>query len=107
MKTLNLISSKTSLVDWSAIDSIQEKIFSEMVQKQNEVTEYYLRNLVVPPIKGEITKGKIKWRGLSLATFNNGANSKTFIMQRGKQIGCIYSIEGIDISLESLKSNLK
>lgn len=28
--------------------------------------EYALRHLVTPPIKGEITRGKLKWRGIKL-----------------------------------------
>lgn len=34
--------------------------------------EYALRNLVIPPIKGEITRGKIKWRGLRLVYGSTG-----------------------------------
>ena len=43
-----------------------QEIASENQEKVDRQIEYALRNLVEPPIKGEITKGKIRWRGLRL-----------------------------------------
>ena len=46
----------------------------EFNKKVYEYVEHIVRNYVTPPIKGEITKGKMRWRGLSLAwtTTDNG-----------------------------------
>jgi hypothetical protein len=38
----------------------------EFYKKVNEIVEKILRNYVTPPVKGEITKGKTRWRGLQL-----------------------------------------
>ncbi len=43
-----------------------EKQLSEFYAKVEEIVEHIMRNYVTPPIKGEITKGKVKWRGLQL-----------------------------------------
>ena len=50
-------------------DLIFASVFSAMDearQAMDKDIEYALRNLVTPPIKGEITKGKIRWRGLRI-----------------------------------------
>ena len=38
----------------------------EFYKKVYEIVEKILRNYVMPPVKGEITKGKTRWRGLAL-----------------------------------------
>lgn len=47
------------------VESVNE-VFRANTAKQNQWIEFMLREKVVPPIKGEITKGKIRWRGLAL-----------------------------------------
>lgn len=43
-----------------------ERQLSEFYDKVWKIAENIMRNYVTPPIKGEITKGKVKWRGLQL-----------------------------------------
>lgn len=52
------------------------------------IVEHICRNYVTPPIKGEITKGKVRWRGLSLAYGRNAEGCYSFIgiIQRGVMI---------------------
>lgn len=38
----------------------------EQKKELDAVIDYACRYLVTPPIKGEITRGKVKWRGLRL-----------------------------------------
>lgn len=52
---------------------------------EEEIIDYMLRYQVKPVIKGEITKGKIKWRGLSIARCITD-NIFLGLMQRGKFI---------------------
>lgn len=44
-----------------------DRMFANAIENMNkyisEVVEAHIRNSVVPPIKGEITKGKLRWRG--------------------------------------------
>ncbi len=43
-----------------------EEFFQRMYMEQDRRLEFALRNLIPCPIKGEITKGKLKWRGIYL-----------------------------------------
>lgn len=43
-----------------------EKVLSERKKQIDAALECACRYLVSPPIKGEITRGKIRWRGLRL-----------------------------------------
>lgn len=68
------------------------KFFEEQCKKENERIKWLLRNSVVPPIKGEITAGKVKWRGLALAYQNDMLESTRLLLQRGKEVGVISQI---------------
>lgn len=47
--------------------SIQaEEIFTKQRKNLESRIEYALRHFVYPPIKGEITRGKLRWRGIKL-----------------------------------------
>ena len=50
---------------------------------ENDMLDKILRNFVTPPIKGEITKGKVKWRGLCIARYKGNLIG---IIQRDKLI---------------------
>lgn len=49
------------------IDSAMGEMLLKVRQWEERQIEHLLRNRVTPTIKGEITKGKIKWRGLQVA----------------------------------------
>lgn len=51
--------------------------------RREEFLDKTLREHAVPPIKGEITKGKIRWRGIKACQQGNAL----WLEQRGKQIG--------------------
>jgi len=58
------------------------------VEKIHNFLEKQIREHAVPPIKGEITEGKLKWRGITLQKIIlPNMCEETFIIQRGKQIG--------------------
>ena len=65
----------------SKINSIEQAI-TEWIQKD-------LKDKCIPQIKGNITKGKVRWRGLRLI---NSADGR-YISQRGNRISPIFSIE--------------
>ena len=54
--------------------------------------ENALRTLVTPPIKGEITKGKLQWRGVKLV--HDYWNLATHVMQRGELITTVKTTYG-------------
>ncbi|MBK5723001.1 hypothetical protein JGH11_19210 [Dysgonomonas sp. Marseille-P4677] len=65
--------------------SINEKEVLERHKQIDADIEYILRNKIDKPIKGEITKGKLRWRGIKDIAY--GENFEFLgIMQRGKLI---------------------
>ena len=59
----------------------------EYYKNSNEGFEFALRNTCKPPIKGKITKGKIKWRGIvQHREYNNDFTMTEWISQKGIQI---------------------
>lgn len=63
-------------------DEIHEKI-AEQYKELDLRIEYALRNKIDKPIKGEITKGKLKWRGISLGVFRGDGYTAYSLLQRG------------------------
>lgn len=71
------------------LDGIQKQ-FNERDAKVEEWAKMVLYTYAVPQIKGNITKGKLKWRGIKLVAIHNdwGEYSTTYkITQRGKLLG--------------------
>ena len=71
---------------YTELDNITSRLMSNIIQKEGEFIKNQLK-LVVPKIKGEITKGKLKWRGIKLIEINDINGTTKWIEQRGKQIG--------------------
>ena len=68
------------------------KLFEE-IHRQEELFTSFLRTTAEPPIKGEITKGKLVWRGIRLIRQQIGADSYSWIEQRGKQISPKFKVK--------------
>lgn len=84
----------TKLGDWHYMPNNAENPVFDVykwisnIRKQRELHfENVLRNNCIPPIKGEITKGKMKWRGLSLCAQHGHLENREWIEQRGVKIG--------------------
>jgi len=60
--------------------------FAEHKKKESEIFEKALRENAEPKIKGDITKGKIRWRGIKIIHQNEFLKSTKWLEQRGKQI---------------------
>lgn len=58
-------------------------------KERNELLEEFLRIWPDPVIKGEITRGKINWRGLRLAVRRNNHIEQCWLEQRGEKISPI------------------
>jgi len=48
----------------NSITVVDEECISKYYREMNLSIEYILRNKIDKPIKGEITKGKLRWRGI-------------------------------------------
>jgi len=75
------------------IDNITKCFIDEVQRQQEEIFTTALRTMAEPPIKGEITKGKIQWRGIRLIRQQVGLESYSWLEQRGKQISPKFHIE--------------
>ena len=75
------------------IASVTQRLISEMQKQEEELFTTALRTMAEPPIKGEITKGKITWRGIRLIRKQVGFDSYSWLEQRGKQISPKFHIE--------------
>lgn len=63
----------------------------QMINHADKLLDMVIRNSIKsvdPPIKGKITPGKLKWRGLRLCSQNRGHDGIYYwIEQRGKVVG--------------------
>jgi hypothetical protein len=75
------------------IASVTQRLIAEMQKKEEELFITALRTMAEPPIKGEITKGKITWRGIRLIRQQVVFDSYSWLEQRGKQISPKFHIE--------------
>jgi hypothetical protein len=80
------------------IQEMETRLVGEMMEGLNKTLETIVREYSVPPIKGEITKGKLRWRGLRLCSSPMIlGNTRYWIEQRGKQIGYQIIFKLLDI----------
>ena len=75
------------------IASVTQRLITEMQKQEEEIFTTALRTMAEPPIKGEITKGKIRWRGIRIIRQQIGFDSYSWLEQRGKQISPKFHIE--------------
>jgi len=68
------------------IDAVISRFIQEQQKKEEEIFTTALRTMAEPPIKGEITKGKVTWRGIRIIQYNDGFKHTKWLEQRGKQI---------------------
>lgn len=68
------------------ISDVISCFISEQQKKEEEIFTSALRIIAEPPIKGEITKGKVRWRGIRIVQHNDGFKYTRWLEQRGKQI---------------------
>ena len=77
------------------VSNIITKFIENQQKKEEEIFTIALRTMAEPPIKGEITKGKVKWRGIRIVQLNNGFSYTKWMEQRGKQISPKIVFEGV------------
>ena len=53
-------------------DAVIGRFIQEQQKKEEEIFTTALRTMAEPPIKGEITKGKVRWRGIRIVQQNDG-----------------------------------
>ncbi len=91
-------------VDLSELKKLEEEtifnLMEEYRKKEEEIFTESLRTNAVPPIVGEITGGKLKWRGIKVAAQHVGFfGFEKWLEQRGKQISPKVVYEGMKLPL--------
>jgi len=71
-----------------------DEFIKNSVRQENIIFENALRENAVPKIEGDITKGKIKWRGIKIVQQNELLKTTRWLEQRGKQISPKIIING-------------
>ena len=66
--------------------SLTKNIIQEIIKKEDD---FFMEQLkyATPKIKGILTKGKLKWRGIKLIEINEIDLTTKWVEQRGKQLG--------------------
>lgn len=79
----------------SNLDDMNERVLQSLQGykfRDERIKEEWLRNVLkdaLPPIKGKITKGKLKWRGIKLHIHTGLRSSMYEVMQRGVRLGLL------------------
>jgi len=68
------------------LTEIYQKMVKQILQEEEKIFTKSLRHFAEPPIKGEITRGKIIWRGIKLVRQRTMTDYTSWLEQRGKQI---------------------
>jgi len=85
------------------IADVSQRLISQMQKQEEELFTTALRIMAEPPIKGEITKGKIRWRGIRLMKQRIGLEFYSWLEQRGKQISPKFHVEAAKSYQNALK----
>jgi hypothetical protein len=76
------------------MQSLMSEITSKIVKQTDEkLWQYFEPYLREAGIKGEITNGKIKWRGIKLKVQNDLGTCKYQLSQRGVDISPVFTFE--------------
>lgn len=67
-------------------NNIIQRLSDEVRRQETELFTTALRTRANPPIKREVTKGKIQWRGIKLIRKQVGLDSYSWLEQRGERI---------------------
>lgn len=81
------------------LQEMEQTIIGSITKRYNELLETAIR-LSEPPIKGEITKGKVKWRGLKIVYKNTFNNLESWVEQRGVKISPSFIVTFPDLFKE-------
>ena len=86
----------TATPPWvSNFEETKTRILYKARAEQDRIFEYALRNVAEPPVKGKITRGKIRWRGIRLVVKDQFGKHERWLEQRGKRISPVIVIETV------------
>ena len=83
----------------NTLEDMNERILQSLQGykfRDERIKEEWLRNVIkdaLPPIKGKITKGKLRWRGIKLYIHRGARSSMYEVMQRGVRLGLLRVVD--------------
>lgn len=69
-----------------AMQEAAKRIAEEASKQEEALFREALKCFAEPPIKGKITAGKLKWRGIKIVRINKGFERYSWLEQRGERI---------------------
>jgi hypothetical protein len=86
------------------IKPIQDAIIKSYTKQVEDIFIQSVRTVAKPPIKGKITRGKLKWRGIMLHQTNYGIlGSEMQLFQRNTPISPILKLGALNVIAEKDK----
>ena len=78
---------KSLIQEVNSNNNMINQIHKEFIKRESEMLEKALRENAEPKIRGPITAGKLKWRGIKMIEKKESSHSSSkWLEQRGKQI---------------------
>jgi len=68
------------------IKKINESLMSKMMHEKEAFFKDAILKNAIPPIKGEITKGKLKYRGIKIISQQIDGRNYSWVEQKGEKI---------------------
>ena len=75
------------------LDSFSFMMIRKIVKDEDDMFRKAILDFAEPPIKGEITKGKLRYRKIKLIHNDEGLNVKRWIEQRGVKISPVSELK--------------
>lgn len=81
----------------TSLEEIANNAIRKRLEKEEKIFRTALRIMAEPPIRGEITTGKIRWRGIRVIVQIEGLKQTKWLDQRGRRISpkLVYDV-GLD-----------
>lgn len=78
------------------IQEMMRQCFQRDEFRDERIKEEWLRNVLkdaLPPIKGKITNGKLKWRGIEIHVHTGARSTMYEVSQRGVRLGLLRVVD--------------
>ena len=76
------------------MDNVVNRLIKEQQKGEEIIFTHALRTNAKPPVKGAITRGKLRWRGIKMIQHNEIFKYTKWLEQRGEQISPRIIFEG-------------
>jgi len=89
--------------DRNQLISSETSIFLEEIKRRNKIFVSAVLTNSIPPIKGDITKGKLKWRGIHLV--DCPSRNIMYVAQRDRRISDEVTVFDFNLGVKEIIEN--